>query len=167
MHSRRSKHVVYWSLGSGIVLTLVDQITKAMASAWLNPLDPVKLIPNHLHLTLVHNRGAAFGVFRTIPDPWRIILFTVISILASGILIHMFRSRPENSRIVPIAITLIAAGAVGNFIDRIRFGHVVDFIDTFPFGYHFPTFNVADSCITVGVTLMMYFLLFLEGNERK
>jgi signal peptidase II len=163
---RRRKHVIAWVAGSGFVLTLLDQLTKAMATAWLNPLDPVKIIPDMIHLTLVHNPGAAFGVLRDVPNPWRMILFSVISLIALVILVHMFITRPRDSRLVPIAITLIGAGATGNFIDRFRFGYVVDFIDTYPFGYHFPTFNIADSCITIGVTLMMIYLLFIEGKEN-
>ena len=158
---------MYWTLGSGLFLALVDQVTKAMATAWLDPFNPVKIIPDLIHLTIVHNPGAAFGVMRDIPNPWRMIIFTVISILASGILVHMYVKRPPNSRLVPVSITLIAGGALGNFIDRFRFGYVVDFIDTYPFGYHFPTFNFADSCITIGVTLMLLFLIIFEEQDAN
>ncbi|HPQ38935.1 MAG TPA: signal peptidase II [bacterium] len=165
MHGRRSKYVTRITIGSALVLAILDQITKVLASTRLDPMDPVKLIPGLIHLTLVHNRGAAFGIFRNLPDPWRIALFSVISVIALTVLYHMYINRPAGSRLIPAAIALIAAGATGNFIDRFRYGHVIDFIDTYPFGYHFPTFNLADSCITIGVTLMMIQLLFLEKND--
>lgn len=166
MRGSRSNTVTVLTVVSALVLMILDQITKALASLWLNPLDPVKIIPGWIHLTLVHNRGAAFGVFRDLPDPWRIILFSIISVLALGVLCHMFIKRPEKSRLIPLSIALIAGGALGNFIDRFRYGYVIDFIDTYPFGYHFPTFNLADSCITIGVTLMMIQLLFLEQKHN-
>jgi len=166
MHSRHSKYVIILAVGSGLFLTLLDQITKYMATRWLNHFEPVQIISDFLYLTLVHNKGAAFGFLSSIPDPWRVIIFTLISILAMSVLIVMFRSRPEKDRIISVSITFIAGGALGNFIDRIRFGYVVDFIDTYPFGYHFPTFNIADSCITIGVTLMMIHLLFFENRGR-
>ncbi|MBN1297982.1 signal peptidase II [bacterium] len=166
MCERNSKHVPLKTLGAILFLAVLDQATKAVATICLNPSRPIEVIPGVFHLALVHNRGAAFGVLRDLPDPWRLVLFSIISILAFVVLGHMLVTRPSHSRMIPVSIALIGGGALGNFIDRFRYGHVIDFIDTYPLGYHFPTFNIADSCITIGVTLMIVHLLFFEARAR-
>ncbi len=150
-----------------LFLTLIDQITKHLVKIHLEPYSPVQIIPNHLHLTLVFNQGAAFGLMRNVPNPWRMIIFSVMYVIALIIIVNLYRHRPPDSKIIPVAITLISAGALGNMIDRYRYGYVIDFIDTFPFGYHFPTFNVADSCITIGVGIMLIHMLFLEKGHHN
>ncbi|MDP2941926.1 MAG: signal peptidase II [Candidatus Omnitrophota bacterium] len=113
---------------AGIVV-IVDQITKAIATT---------------HLTLVRNTGAAFGLFRD-----QTILFILIS-AAAIIFIGFYLIKKKTSYYLPLA--LILGGAVGNLIDRLRFGHVIDFID-----FHFwPVFNVADSCITIGAVILFF-----------
>ncbi|MGB3976060.1 MAG: signal peptidase II [bacterium] len=157
-----SFHVIGRMVGTIIALALFDQITKSLAKAYLDPFYPIKLIPGHLHLTLVFNPGAAFGLMRSWPETLRMILFSIMYVIAFIILINMYRHKRSESKLVPVAISLIGGGALGNLIDRYRLGHVVDFIDTFPFGYDFPSFNFADSFITIGVSLMLIYLLFIE-----
>lgn len=153
------------TLISIVLLAVFDQVTKILAETYLDPLDPIIVIPGHLHLTLVYNPGAAFGLMRTWAEPWRIILFSIMYLLAFTILVNMYIRRPPGNRLIPLAICLIGGGAVGNLIDRYRFGHVIDFIDTFPFGYHFPTFNFADTFISTGVSLMIIYMLFFDKES--
>jgi signal peptidase II len=167
MRISSSTFVTRVTLISIFLLALFDQITKILAEIYLDPLDPVKLIPGHLHLALVYNPGAAFGLMRTWAAPWRIILFTVMYGLAFIILVNMYIRRPSGNRLIPLAICLIGGGAIGNLIDRYRFGYVVDFIDTYPFGYHFPTFNFADTFISTGVTLMIIYMLFFDRESAN
>jgi signal peptidase II len=150
-----------------LFLTIIDQITKYLAELHLEPYSPVKIIPNHFHLTLVFNQGAAFGIMRNLPNPWRITVFSVMYVIAFLIIVNLYKQRPPKSKSFPVAISLIAGGAIGNMIDRYRYGYVIDFIDTFPFGYHFPTFNVADSCITIGVGIMLIHMLFFEKGAQN
>lgn len=150
--------------GAALFLAALDQLTKVLATRHLAVWDPVEIIPGVLHLSLVHNPGAAFGLFRNVPGHWRLVFFSIMYLIAIGILINLHMNRPVRSRLIPISISMIGGGALGNFIDRFRFGHVIDFIDTYPFGYHFPTFNIADSCITIGVTLLILHMLFFDKD---
>ncbi|MBN1879488.1 signal peptidase II [bacterium] len=166
MRIRPPSHVTWLTAGAGAVLTLLDQLTKHLASSHLDPYHPIVIIEGFFQLTLVHNPGAAFGLFRGFPETWRLLFFSIMYILAVGILINLYMQRPLQNRIIPISISLIGGGALGNFIDRYRFGYVIDFIDTYPFGYHFPTFNIADSCITIGVSLMILHMLFFDKDHQ-
>jgi len=118
----------------------------------------VRLIPHVLHLTYVRNEGAAFGLF-----PGRQPVFIVTSFLVLFVIAAFWRrTRPAQWPVV-IALGLVAAGAVGNLIDRVVLGYVTDF---FEFGFiEFPVFNVADSCIVVGVAILMFWILF--GPEES
>jgi len=145
-------------------VVVCDQITKYLAQLHLSPVISDPVIAPFFDFILVRNRGAAFGLMSGMKDPYRMIVFSLISISAVILLVYIYRSRPTGSRLIPCAIGLVAGGAVGNWIDRIRFGFVIDFIDWHAGAYHWPTFNIADSCITVGVTLLLIQMLL---EDRK
>lgn len=137
-----------------LVIIIADQITKWWAIDILNS-GKITVIDDLFYLTLVYNRGAAFGIF-----PGRNYLFIVLSILTIAVLIFFYRSFFSGSSISRISGGLILGGAIGNLIDRFRFNYVVDFLD-FKFGsYHWPAFNIADSAICVGVTILIVLVLF-------
>lgn len=137
-----------------LVIIIADQITKWWAIDILNS-GKITVIDDFFYLTLVYNRGAAFGIF-----PGRNYLFIVLSILTIAVLIFFYRSFFSGSSISRISGGLILGGAIGNLIDRFRFSYVVDFLD-FKFGsYHWPAFNIADSAICVGVTILIVLVLF-------
>ncbi len=160
MQINRRKTLILVTLGTFILLA--DQATKYLATATLTKYASITVIPSFFHFTLVENRGAAFGIFGQLPDPARSYVFAVVSIVAFILLFYIYRSQPESRWIVPIAVTMIGGGAVGNIVDRIRLGYVIDFLD-FQFGsYHWPTFNIADSCITIGVIILLIFMIFSE-----
>jgi signal peptidase II len=145
------------AIGGGVVV--LDQLTKAVVLAHLEPGIHVVLAP-FLNLTLVMNPGLAFGLLGGVPTGWRWVV-AALSLIALAVLARVaIRVLPDGSRLDYIAIGLIFGGAVGNLIDRVRFGAVVDFVDLHAYGYHWPAFNAADSSITIGVTLLALRLLF-------
>jgi signal peptidase II len=146
------------ALGGGVVV--LDQLTKAVVLTHLAPGTHISIIDGFATLTLVMNPGLAFGLLGGVPTGWRWIV-AVLSITALIVLARVaLRVLPGGSRLDHIAIGLIFGGAIGNLIDRVRFGAVVDFVDLHAKGYHWPAFNVADSAITVGVVLLAFRLLF-------
>jgi signal peptidase II len=135
------------------VLIVLDQLTKAVALARLLPGVPVEVTP-WLSLTLVMNRGLAFGILGGVPPGWRWTV-GVLSVAALVVLARVaLKILPTHGWPGTVAVGLIFGGAVGNLIDRLRWGAVVDFVDVHWRGYHWPAFNVADSAITVGVALL-------------
>jgi signal peptidase II len=140
-------------------LIVADQMTKAIALTQLAPGVPVELT-SWLSLTLVMNPGLAFGLLAGVPANWRWVV-AVLSLVALVVLARVaLRVLPTDGWPGRVAVGLIFGGAVGNLIDRVRWGAVVDFVDAHWRGYHWPAFNVADSAITIGVTLLAVRLVF-------
>lgn len=143
---------------AGAVVAL-DQLTKAIALERLVLGVPVAVVDGLLSLTLVFNPGLAFGLLGGIPTAWRW-LVAALSLVALVVLARVaLRVLPAGGPRGRAAIGLIFGGAVGNLIDRARFGAVVDFVDVHWRGWHWPAFNVADSAISVGVALLALRLL--------
>jgi signal peptidase II len=137
----------------------VDQLSKALVQQWLAP-GEVSALTGCFNFVLAYNRGAAFSFLDT-GGGWQGYLFTGIALAASAVIARLL-ARPGNRVLFSIALGLIMGGALGNAVDRVRYGHVVDFLDFhWPWleplfaGGHFPAFNVADSAITVGVALLL------------
>jgi len=151
---------LHWFALAGVVAAL-DLATKAWVSAALGPHQRVEVLP-FFNLVLVHNPGAAFSVLAD-AGGWQRWLFTALTFgIGAAIawwLAHGARGKPWLSA----ALALILSGAIGNGIDRLRFGHVVDFLDFHAFGWHWPAFNVADSAITCGAVLLV--VLTLIGRD--
>jgi signal peptidase II len=143
-------------------IVVLDQITKAIVLERLPLGVPVPVIDGLLSLTLVLNPGLAFGLLGGVPSAWRWVV-AALSLVALAVLARVaLRVVPDGGWAGRLAIGLIFGGAVGNLIDRARFGAVVDFVDVYWRGWHWPAFNVADSAITVGVALLALRLL----NDR-
>ena len=138
----------------GVAVVILDQIVKLIALDRLAPGVPVDVVPGLVALTLVRNPGLAFGLLSGIPAGWRWVV-GLLSLLALVVLLRVaLRVLPKGGRREQTAIGLIFGGAVGNLIDRTRFGAVVDFVDVYFRGWHWPAFNVADSAITIGVAML-------------
>ncbi len=137
------------------LLLAADRVTKAWATATLSLGDPQPLLGNAVRLTRVHNSGGAFGVLAG--APWLFIGVSIAIALAAAIAFAVVRGRRPWLR---LALVLVFVGAVGNLIDRLSLGYVVDFFEI----VGFPVFNVADSCVTVGAVLLAISALF--GGER-
>lgn len=140
-----------WLWITGLVIIL-DQVTKNLASANLELYESIRVMPL-FNITLAHNLGAAFS-FLAGEGGWQRWFFTVIAIGVSVVLIVWLRKLPKSNRWLAISLALILGGAIGNVIDRIVLGYVVDFLDVYWGQSHFPAFNIADSAITVGAVMM-------------
>lgn len=143
-------------LGVGaLVIVFCDQMTKLAASHVLELGQSVAVIPGFLRFTLVHNTGMAFGLLSGSDIPFKTFLMTLARVAAlSLVTLYALRS-PHGERLTRLGPALILGGAFGNIIDGIRLGYVVDFIDVFVRDAHWPAFNIADSCICVGVGLLL------------
>lgn len=148
--------------GAGTVI--LDQITKILIQRNFELHESVVILDGFFSFTYILNPGAAFGFFADQSATFRAIFFLTVSAIALTMLIIFFRQTPEDDRLGLMAISLLFGGAIGNLIDRIRLGEVVDFLDVYVGRYHWPAFNVADSAITVGISLLMIHLL-LQKNE--
>ena len=144
-----------------VAVLLLDQATKLIALAKLALHESVALAP-FLNLTLVYNKGAAFG-FLSSASGWQNLFFIGVALVACAVILYLLRRLGDNYRLLAVALMLVLGGAIGNLLDRLLYGHVVDFIDVYYRGWHWPAFNVADSAITVGVALLALRLL----TERK
>ena len=162
---------------STTLIVALDQWSKIAAVKALSPdgqlPEQAELIRTKLHrvtetwfnLRLAGNKGAAWSIFRDMPDGLRVPFFVVISVVALGVILHLFRK--ANSKLMLTSLALILAGAAGNLIDRIRLGFVVDFIQWYWKDFYWPTFNVADIAISVGVGLMIIDMLRQSYREAR
>ncbi|HLG29189.1 MAG TPA: signal peptidase II, partial [Candidatus Brocadiales bacterium] len=138
------------------IVVILDQLTKAVITNYFILHQSIEVIRGLFNITYIRNPGAAFGILRDVSGTFRTIFLTGISFTALIIIFFVYRNiKDTTSR---IAFSLIAGGAFGNLIDRIRFGEVIDFLDFYIGRYHWPAFNVADSAITVGVFIAVLFL---------
>jgi signal peptidase II len=150
-----------------VLSVVADQITKQLVIWNLSFSDRVPVIEGFFYLTHARNTGAAFGLFAD-ADLWvRLFFFVGVTLVAIGIIISFFRKLAPGDRLAALALGLILGGAVGNLIDRLRHGEVVDFLHFRLWGgYSWPDFNIADSTIVVGVALLVLELLASEGEDR-
>ncbi len=140
-----------------LTLVILDQVTKVLVINFFNLYDSVALLPI-INLTFVVNYGFAFGLLNN-PSLNQLLVSLVILAI---ILYFLYLLIKTQDKIFQLTLTLILAGALGNFIDRIFRGFVIDFIDIYIGNYHWPAFNIADSCITVGFVVLMINILFLN-----
>lgn len=149
------KLAVFWWMALGAVVVLLDQVTKNIVVSRIQFGEQIPIISGFFNLTLTYNLGAAFGAFSGLHDgvrPW-VLLGTTL--LAFAVVFYYTRSPQGQSSLARAAFSLILGGAVGNLIDRIWLGKVVDFLDFYLGSYHWPAFNLADSCICIGVCLLV------------
>ena len=145
-----------------VVILAFDQATKVLVDTTFRLYESVPVIPGFFHLTYVRNKGAAFGLLAD--SAVRIPFFISVSIIAMLCIFWYISRVRDDQKLAIVSLSLVFSGALGNLIDRIRLGEVIDFLDVFWRSYHWPAFNVADSAITIGVTL-----LFIEMwcEEKK
>lgn len=147
------------------ILLILDQWTKLLVDSRFILYESVPLIENFLALTYIRNKGAAFGILSD--SAIRVPFFITVSIVALIGILWYLRKIDVSLKLQHWALVLIFSGALGNLIDRIRLGEVIDFIDAHWYQYHWPAFNVADSAITIGVGLLLVDLWQDEIRRRK
>jgi signal peptidase II len=152
------RHAIYLAVSFSLVA--LDQITKGMIDKGIALYGNVSVIPGFFNLTHIHNKGAIFGIFSKNPSRLTSILLPVLSLAALALVVYYFLKTPPSEKLMKISLALILAGAVGNQIDRFLRGYVIDFLDVYIKNWHWPTFNVADSCISCGAVLLILTFIF-------
>ncbi len=150
---------LYFGAVAGLI-TIMDQVSKAIVLLKMPEYKSIPILPGFFYLTHVHNPGGAFGFMAQSNSPWRHWLFLAAAVFALGMILYFYHQTPKSYPYMGLALALIFGGAVGNLIDRVRFGEVVDFLDFYLGPVHWPTFNVADSAVTVGVGVFILHLVF-------
>jgi len=149
---------------AGLVM-IFDQISKAAIYKALPLYHSIAVIPGFFSITHIHNPGGAFGFMAHHNSSLRTIIFLVVSAVALGLILYFYKNTPKTHPLLATGFALIFGGALGNMIDRIRFGKVVDFLDFYIRDLHWPAFNVADSAIFVGVAIFLFHLVFKKLPE--
>ena len=151
-------------LSLSLMVILLDQASKAIATSFLVIFNPVPLFPS-FNLTLMHNEGAAFS-FLSDAGGWQRWFFAILASIVSIAIVIWMKKLKEHEKATAVALGLILGGALGNLIDRVRFGYVVDFIDVYYGTAHWPAFNIADSAITLGAAIMII-ASFKRNKEQE
>lgn len=151
-----------------IATIVFDQASKANIMQTMRLHESIPIIPDFFNLTYIRNPGAAFGLLSSSSQGFRLVFFGLTSLFALGLLgMIFFRLHPDDWA-GQLSIAGILGGAIGNLLDRLRFGEVIDFLDFYINGYHWPAFNVADAAISVGVFfLVLHFALDRKEAEKE
>ena len=144
------------------LVVIADQVTKYLIRTNFSLHESVPVIENFFHFTYVSNDGMVFGI----NFPGAIYFSTIASLILTGFLFWYFWHERNKSILLRLSLALIVAGAVGNLIDRILFREVVDFLDFIFWGWHFYIFNIADSAVTVGISIYLIYIFFFESSDK-
>lgn len=163
MSWQRQKWILLAAIFGGVLVW--DQWSKQWVLENFHWGESREVLKGFFNLTYVRNKGAAFGFLHSAPESLREPFFVIVPVLAICVLSFLYWRLKEGQKLSAIALSLILSGAVGNLIDRMRFGYVVDFLDFYlPSLGHWPAFNIADSCIVVGVGIL-FVLSFLRKDQ--
>lgn len=154
-HKNMALKRFFFLLSIALLVIALDQGTKMLVMGSFNLYDVREIIPGFFNLTHLHNSGAAFGFMSSVSGGWKHWFFVGVAVIALGFILVLYAQHCLDTFMYTIGLGLIAGGAVGNVIDRLRFGSVVDFLDFYVGTRHWPAFNVADSAICVGVGLFL------------
>lgn len=156
-----------WKLFSLIATAglIVDQATKIYIDGSMSLYQSIPVIDGFFNIFYIRNKGAAFSFLSN--ASWRLPFFIMVSTIASLVILVAFRKLRDDQKRAQVSLALIFSGAVGNLIDRVRLGEVIDFLDVYWKTHHWPAFNVADSCICVGVALLALDMLKEERTHKQ
>ena len=161
-----SRSTMMLALVAGLVVTL-DQATKAVVRATLPLHDSVELVPHLLSFTHVRNTGAAFGLLNGVDFPFKTAVMTMVALTAL-VAIGVYAAKTDVPQpAARLGLALVVGGAVGNLIDRVTVGYVVDFVDVYWRGWHFWAFNVADAGITIGASLLILDMIWMDRHVSE
>lgn len=148
-----------------VAIIVFDQLSKIVVDRAMALHQTIPIVDGVFNLTYVRNTGAAFGIFAGSAEMFRRPFLIVVSLLAIGFIFTLLKRLAEEARWLITALAFILGGAIGNLIDRVVYGEVIDFLDCFWGDYHWPAFNLADSFITVGVTITLIILIHTKGED--
>ncbi|MDT0959949.1 signal peptidase II [Staphylococcus pseudintermedius] len=158
----KQQYYIGLSLFITLIILIGDQLTKFIIRTQMTLGESFAVVPKFLYITSHRNNGAAWGILSG-----KMTFFYINTIIVLIALIVFYIKEAKNNMLMQIAISLLFSGALGNFIDRVSSGEVVDFIDTVIFGYDFPIFNIADASLTIGVVLLIIVLLKDQNQKGK
>ncbi|MEW6614608.1 MAG: signal peptidase II [Thermodesulfobacteriota bacterium] len=158
------KYLITIAIVLGVVL--LDQSSKLYIDRAFPLYHSIPIVKNFIHITYVRNTGAAFGLFASQVIGFRVFFFLITSIIAVLIILYFLRSLKDTQTFLISSLSLIMGGAIGNLIDRVRLGEVIDFIDLHYYSCHWPAFNVADSAITVGGVFLLVNTVFKKDKTQ-
>jgi signal peptidase II len=150
-----------------LFVIVLDRLAKLVVERKIPLHDGIQIIPGFFRLTHLENRGAAFGLFADSPSPWKIGALVLFSVIALVVVSALLWKNSHTISITGIGLALILGGAIGNLWDRLTAGHVTDFLLFYVGRYQWPAFNVADSAIVVGATLLVYEIVFPKGPAES
>ena len=159
--SRKAKVSLTWVA----IIVIADQITKQIVDRAMPLYHSIPVIDGFFNLTYIRNTGAAFGIFSGSAAAFRLPFLIIFSLIAIGFIVTMLRRLNRDQTGLITALSFILGGAIGNLIDRIVYGEVIDFLDLYWGRYHWPAFNLADSFITIGVVITIYYLIKAKGED--
>jgi signal peptidase II len=148
-----------------VVGVALDQFTKFLVVRELALGDQIPIIQGFFNLVLTYNKGAAFGLFANMSTKFAWVFFIFTTSLVMGVVAFLWWRLPENQDLGAVGYSLIFTGAVGNLLDRVHLGEVVDFLDFHLGQFHWPAFNVADSLVCIGAGLLLWFILKEEQSQ--
>jgi len=163
---RRSIRYGLLALLAGTII-VVDQATKLAVMESMRLHESIPIVQDFFSLTYIRNPGAAFGLLAGSSNAFRMVFFGITSLVALALLGTILFRLPEKDWLGQLSIAGILGGAVGNLIDRLRYGEVIDFLDVHVKSYHWPAFNVADSAISVGVVFLIIHFAFEKKDEAR
>ena len=155
----------FFLISIAALVAILDQAIKLLVLAKIPAYGSIVVIPGFFDLTHIYNTGGAFGFLAGKSSLFRHLFFLTASAIAMGMIVYLYLKTPREFLFLRSGLALILGGAVGNVIDRIRLGKVVDFLDLYVKDLHWPAFNIADSAITVGILIFIYHLLFKKMPE--
>lgn len=147
-----------------VVVMLVDQVTKFYVVSHFSLHEMVPVVPGFFNLTYIRNPGAAFGFLAGAPAAFRGCFFALVTLVAVGLILYYLIAHKVGDLLLLLPLGMILAGALGNMVDRFRFGEVIDFLDFSLGSYHWPAFNVADMAISIGAAILVV-EMFRRRNE--
>ncbi len=160
------KQLIRLLIVAGLIV-IIDQITKIIILKTVPFGDQISVINGFFNISHVHNKGGAFGILAGQSLMIRKLVFLILSGAATVFVLWLYKNIPDTHPMLANSLALITGGAIGNLIDRVRFGWVVDFLDCYIGTYHWPSFNVADSAICVGVAIFAWHILFNKLPEEQ
>jgi signal peptidase II len=156
-----------WVASVALAIVLLDQVTKLWIAASMRLHQSIPIIEGFFDLTYVRNTGAAFSMFAGHSATFRVPFFVIVSTVAVVVILSFVRSTPANQKAALLGCAFVLGGAVGNLIDRIAYGEVIDFLDVYYRGWHWPAFNVADTFISTGVILLLIRGVFTRDDHPE